>query len=140
MRLVGIIRPRMNRECAAVITSTGNNTVLPSSSGILRGGNHRSHCAASPGSHVNRSDGSTGRYCGRSDRTLSRNQVIDPAQPTRSAMTVPGMSGCSISNCLTNGSNGVNAVDTAGRSYFGGRSDATARATVARPIPRSRAT
>ena len=39
----------MNRECAAVITSTGSSAVLPSSSGIRCGGNHRSHCAASPG-------------------------------------------------------------------------------------------
>jgi hypothetical protein len=30
---------------------------------------------------------------GRSRRTLSRNQVIDPSQPTRSASTVDGMSG-----------------------------------------------
>jgi hypothetical protein len=58
---VGIIRASMNRECAAVITSTGNNDLEPSSSGILFGGNHRSHWAASPGNHVNRSAGSTGR-------------------------------------------------------------------------------
>ena len=37
-------------------------------------------------------------------------------------------------------SNGVNDVGTARRSYFGGRSDATARSTVARPIPNCRAT
>ena len=91
---VGIIRPSMNRECAHVITSTGNSVLVPSSSGIFLGGNHRSHCAASPGSHVNRSDGSTGRCSGRSRRTLSRNHVIDPVQPTRSAITVAGMSGC----------------------------------------------
>ena len=48
VRLVGIICPSMNRECAAVITSTGNNVLEPSSSGIFLGGNHRSHCAASP--------------------------------------------------------------------------------------------
>ena len=40
----------------------------------------------------------------------------------------------------TSGSNGVNAVATGGRSYFGGRSEATARATVALPTPKSRAT
>ena len=40
---VGIIRAVMNRECAAVITSTGNSLVVRSSSGIRCGGNHRSH-------------------------------------------------------------------------------------------------
>ena len=126
----------MNRECAAVITSTGNSVLEPSSSGIFLGGNHRSHCAASPGSHVSRSAGSTGRCSGRSRRTLSRNHVIDPVQPTRSAITVAGMSGSSASSCRTSGSNGVNDVGTAGRSYFGGRSDANARSTVDLPIPK----
>ncbi len=40
---VGIIRASMNREYAHVITSTGSNARDPSSSRILRGGNHRSH-------------------------------------------------------------------------------------------------
>ena len=137
---VGIIFASMNRECAQVITSTGSNVLEPSSSGIFRGGNHRSHCAASPGNHVNRSEGSTGRCSGRSRRTLSRNHVIDPVQPTRSAITVAGMSGVAIRSCRTSGSNGVNDVGTAGRSYFGGRSEANARSTVDLPIPRSRAT
>ena len=66
--------------------------------------------------------------------------MIDPVQPTRSAITVAGMSGVVASSCRTSGSNGVNDVGTAGRSYFGGRSEANARATVDRPIPRSRAT
>lgn len=130
----------MNRECAAVITNTGSSTLVPSSSGIFLGGNHRSHCAASPGSQVSRSQGSTGRWSGRSRRTLSRNQVIDPTHPTRSAITVAGMSGVFFSNSRTCGSYGVNDVATAGRSYLGGRSDANARATVARPMPKSRAT
>jgi hypothetical protein len=46
---------------------------------------------------------------------LSRNQVIDPAHPTRSAITVAGMSGVLASSCRTAGSNGVNEVGTAGR-------------------------
>ena len=58
---VGIIFPSMNRECAQVITRTGSNVRDPSSSKILRGGNHRSHCATSPAAHDNRSAGSTGR-------------------------------------------------------------------------------
>jgi hypothetical protein len=74
---VGIILAVMNLECAAVMTSTGNSLDVPSSSGIFRGGNHRSHCAASPGPHTNRSAGSGRRTCGRSRRTLSRNQRIE---------------------------------------------------------------
>ena len=66
--------------------------------------------------------------------------MIDPVQPTRSAITVAGISGCSASNARTRGSNGVNDVGTGLRSYFGGRSDAIARSTVDRPIPNSRAT
>jgi hypothetical protein len=100
----------MNRECAAVMTSTGSSAVEPSSSGILLGGNHRSHCVASPGSQINRFEGSTGVCSGRSRHTFSRDQVIDPVQPTRSATTV------------------------------GGRFDANARSTVDLPIARSRAT
>ena len=130
----------MNRECAAVITMTGSSVFEPSSSGIFFGGNHRSHCAASPGNQVSRSEGSTGRCSGRSRRTWSRNQVIDPVQPTRSAITVAGMSGVVLSNARTSGSNGSNEVGTGGRSYFGGRSEANARSTVDLPIPRSRAT
>lgn len=46
--LVGIILATVNLEWAAVITSTGNNLCEPFSRRILRGGNHRPHCAASP--------------------------------------------------------------------------------------------
>lgn len=55
---VGTMTSLMNRECAATITSTGNNAAVPSSSGIRLGGNHKSHCAASPGAHTSRSAGS----------------------------------------------------------------------------------
>ena len=58
---VGIIRPRVNLECAHVITRVDSNRAVPSSNGILNGGNHRSHCAASPGDHTIRSAGSTFR-------------------------------------------------------------------------------
>jgi hypothetical protein len=74
---VGIIRPSMNRECAAVITSTGSIVREPSSSKILRGGNHRSHCATSPADHDNRSAGSIGRCSARTRLTLSRNHRIE---------------------------------------------------------------
>ena len=132
---VGIIRPTMNREYAAVITMTGNSILVPSSRGIFFGGNHRSHCATSPGGQVIRSAGSIGRCSGRSRRTLSRNQVIDPVQPTRSAITVAGMSGVDFNSCCTAASNGVNDVDVDVRSYFGGPSEATALMTVVREIP-----
>jgi len=117
-----------------------NNALEPSSSGILRGGNHRSHCAASPTAHVSRSAGSGLRCSGRNRRTLSRNHVIDPIQSTRSAITVAVVTGCSASSARSRDSNGVNDVGAGLRSYFGGRSEATARDTVDLPIPRSRAT
>ena len=126
----------MNRECAATITSTGNNAVVPSSSGIRLGGNHKSHCAASPAAHTSRSAGSGRRCSGRRRATFSRNHDAEPDQPTRSAITVAGISGNSASNARTRSSNGVNDVaSTGGRSYFGGSLDATARATVLREIP-----
>lgn len=61
--------------------------------------------------------------------------MIDPVQPTRSAITVAGMSGVAASNCRTAGSNGVNAVGAGRRSYFGGDSEPTALITVVREIP-----
>ena len=122
------------------MTSTGSNAVEPSSSGMRFGGNQRSHCAASPASQTRRSAGSGRRCSGRSRRTLSRNHVIDPIQPTRSAITVAGISGCSERITRTFASNGANAVGTTARSYFGGRSEASAWSTVARPIPNCRAT
>jgi hypothetical protein len=66
--------------------------------------------------------------------------VIDPDQPARSAITVAGISGCSARIARTRASNGVNDIGTAFRSYFGGRSDFSARSTVDRPIPSCRAT
>jgi hypothetical protein len=132
---VGIILAVTNRECAAAITSTGNSLAVPSSSGILRGGNHRSHCAASPADQVIRSAGSTGRCSGRSRFTFSLNQRIDPVQPTRSASTVAGISGTSASSVRTRGSNTVNDVDPGERSYRGGADEPTALITVVREIP-----
>ena len=133
--LVGIIRAQMNRECAGTITSTGNTAVVPSSSGICFGGNHRSHWAASPGAHTSRSAGSGHRCSGRNRATFSRNHDGDPVQPTRSASTVAGISGNSDNNARTRDSNGVNDVASTGdRSYLGGSVDATALATVFREI------
>src|SRR4051794_37807734 len=127
----------MNRECAATITSTGNNAAVPSSSGIRLGGNHKSHWAASPGAHTSRSAGSGRRCSGRSRATFSRNHDDEPDQPTRSAITVAGISGNSANNADTRPSNGVNDVtSTGGRAYLGGDVDAIALATVLREIPK----
>lgn len=133
---VGIIRPVMNLECAAVITSTGSTAVDPSSSGIRLGGNHRSHCAASPASQISRSAGSGRRCSCRRRLTFSRNQVIDPCHSTLSAITVAGISGSPSSSARTRASNGVNDVGAGFRSYLGGPSDATAFTTVVREIPK----
>ena len=46
--------------------------------------------------------------------------MIDPVQPIPSAITVAGISGVATNSCRTSGSNGVNDVDTTGRSYLGG--------------------
>ena len=61
--------------------------------------------------------------------------MIDPDQPTRSASTAAGISGCSSSNARTRASNGENDVTVGDRSYFGGANDATAFTTVVREIP-----
>ena len=132
---VGIIRPVMNRECAAVITNTGSSLAVPSSSGIFRGGNHKSHWAASPAAHDSRSAGSIRRCSGRSSFTFSLNHRIEPVQPTRSASTVAGMSGVSSNSARTRGSNTTNDVGPEDRSYLGGPAEFTALITVVREIP-----
>jgi hypothetical protein len=117
------------------MTSTGSVARVPSSSGIRFGGNHKSHCAASPGDHNRRSAGSTRQCSGFSRATFSRNHDDDPDHPTRSAITDAGMSGNSASSAATRSANGVNDVTSAGgREYFGGPLDATALATVFREI------
>jgi len=137
---VGIITASMNRENAHVSTSTGSNDRVPSSSMTLRGGNHRSHCAASPAAHDNRSAGSIGRWSARTRLTLSRNHRIDPVHPTRSANTVAGISGVSANRPRTRASYGVNDVGPGLRAYFGGLSDAMAFKTVVLEIPNFLAT
>jgi hypothetical protein len=56
-----------------------------------------------------------------------------PARADHSAITVAAISGVVVSNRRTIGSNGVNAVSTGARSYFGGPTATAARATVDRP-------
>ena len=61
--------------------------------------------------------------------------MIDPIQPTRSAITVAGISGNSASIDRTRSSNGVNDVAVGARSYLGGAVEATTFTTVVREIP-----
>lgn len=67
--------------------------------------------------------------------TLSRNHDDDPVQPTRSAITVAGMSGVSVNKPRTLASTVTNDVSAGARSYRGGASDLTALITVVREIP-----
>jgi hypothetical protein len=105
----------------------------------MTGGNHRSHWAISPGSYAVRDAGSGGRYAGRSSATRSRSTRIDRSHPIRSAITVAGIVGYARSSSRIRGSN-PSTTDPAGlRSYFGGRSLATAARTVFLEIPIARA-
>ncbi|MBS9376116.1 hypothetical protein [Rhodococcus sp. B50] len=73
---------------------------------------------------------------GKRGRELdARNQLSEPVQPTRSAITVAGMSGSAANNVRTRVSNGVNDVGAARRSYFGGAVDCTDLTTMVRQIP-----
>lgn len=120
-----------------MISSTGNSFADPSLSGTFFGGNHRSHCAASPAAQTYRSEGSVRCRSRRVRFTLSRNQRIDPVHPTRSAGTVASIVGASTSSSQTRTSNGVNDVDADVRSYRRGASEATTLTTVVREIPTS---
>ena len=124
--VVGIIRPSMNRECAAVITSTGNSVAravlqrdLPRREPQSRTApRHRPPTSADP---PDRSADAPAAAASRSRGT----SVIDPVQPTRSASTVAGMSGISASNARTRGSNTVERR----------RPPASAHTSAARPTP-----
>jgi hypothetical protein len=75
----------MKRECAAVITNTGNSLVVPSSSGIRRGGNHRSHRAASPGANpLGQHRGGIAGARSNNARTRGSNTVNDVGPGLRS--------------------------------------------------------
>jgi len=67
--------------------------------------------------------------------TFSRNHELDPVQPTRSAITVAGVSGCSANNPRIRGSNTANDDLTGVRTYLGGASELTAFTTVVRETP-----
>ena len=125
----------MNPEYAATVVSTGGSANTLGATGTTLPGNHKSHCTISPATYVVRSAGSAGRYNGRSNAIRARNTDEECSHPIRSAITVAGMSGNSVSNARIAGSNPSTLEPAAVRSYFGGSSHANAVRTVflARP-------
>lgn len=77
--------------------------------------------------------------CSRSSRTRSLSTVIPRSHPIRSAITVAGIVGVSRSSSRICTSTASTTEPLAGRSYFGGRSLASARLTVFFEMPRCRA-
>ena len=128
-----------NREYAATIVSTGGAIHAPAPSGITLAGNHRSHCTICPAAYVVRSAGSAPRNNGRSNATRARSTEDEPVHPTRSPITVAGMSGNCPSNSRIAGSNASTAEPAGLRWYFGGSCAANATRTVFRAIPNRRA-
>ncbi|MDA8209050.1 MAG: hypothetical protein M0Z92_08650 [Actinomycetota bacterium] len=100
-RRVGIISARVKWEQEATITGTGGGAVSVFGTGTLTGGNQRSHCIWSPGEWRSRSPGSSGAYSGRILCMFCLNQLEEPCQPTRSAITVVGIVGYSSSRDRT---------------------------------------
>ena len=105
----------------------------------MTGGNQKSHWAISPAAYAVRDAGSGGRYAGRSSATRSRSTRTECSQPIRSAITVAGIVGYASSSSRIRGSAASVTDPFAGRSYFGGRSLATAARTVFRETPITRA-
>ena len=128
----------MNPEYAATIVSTGGSTIT-GPTGTTLPGNHRSHCTISPAAYVVRSAGSAGVNIGRSCAILARNTDDECSHPIRSAITVAGMSGNSVSNLRIAGSNASTSDPVRSREYFGGTSDANAARTVFLANPNLRA-
>ena len=133
---VGIIRPVMNRECAAVITSTGSS---------LRGAVLERDLARREPQIALRRIARLPRPAGRPDRpadapaaAASRSPGTTdrprPARPARRSPS-PACPASSSSSARTRGSNGVNDVGPGDRSYLGGASEPTALITVVREIP-----
>lgn len=65
----------------------------------------------------------------------TRNNDVDPVQPTRSANTVAGIRGVTTNKRRTSFSNASNDDPAGLRSYFGAVSAANARSTVPRETP-----
>ena len=78
--------------------------------------------------------GSGGKYAGRNSRTRSLNTVIPRDQPTRSAITVAGIVGTSLSRARIASSNPSTADPAGLRTYCGGPAEASADRTVFREI------
>ena len=129
----------MNPEQAATIVRTGGSANTLGATGTTLPGNHKSHCTISPATYVVRSAGSAGRYNGRNNATLARNTDDEYSHPIRSAITVAGMSGNSVSNARIADSNPSTLEPTGARSYFGGSSAANAARTVFLAKPSRRA-
>ena len=136
---VGIIRASMNRECAASDHQHRQQRLLAVLERDLPRREPQIALRRIPGAMLDRSAGRPGWYSGPHAGRVRRNHVIDPVHPTRSAITVAGISGVAASSARTRGSNGVNAVGTAGPLVLRRAVAANARATVSRAIPRSRA-
>jgi hypothetical protein len=81
------------------------------------------------------SAGSSPAYSGRIWRIRSFNVVIEYSHPILSAMTVAGIRGKLASNFRTSVSTASTNEPRLLRSYFGGRSDASAARTVLRAMP-----
>src|SRR5206468_1694348 len=111
-----------HREYALTIVSTGNVFAVlacPNPTGSSISGNHRSHCAISPGPYAVREAGSGGRYAGRSTATRSLNTVIPRVQPIRSTFNTPSSSRLDTSQALRQGV----SFRAATRGQFSGGAD-----------------
>ena len=114
----GIITASVNREYPHVITSTGSTrSCARRRPGSGLGGNHRSHCAISPGAYSTRSTGSGGTNNGRS----SAHPVLQHRQRLRSSRSAPrspspASSGTRANNARICGSNASTADPCGARS------------------------
>jgi len=97
------------------------------------------HCTISPAVYVVRSAGSGGLNNGRNCAIRARNTEEECSHPIRSAITVAGMSGNSVSNLRIAGSNPSTLDPVRSRTYFRGTSDANAARTVFLASPNLRA-
>lgn len=84
---------------------------------------------------IRRSAGPFGAFSGRSSATRFRNHDGDPAQPTRSAITVAGIVENSASSARTRGSNSSNTDGLGGCLYDGSSGEASALAIAFRDSP-----
>jgi hypothetical protein len=86
-----------------------------------------------------RSDGSGGKYSGRSSATRPDNTRIERCQPIRSAITVAGILGYVCSSSRIRGSTASTTDPPGLRRHVGGPSAFNALRTVFRDTPQTRA-